>query len=266
LPVWLPMSVLTFAVQMLVYHGVGLWFEWCDRAGRMRAFKMRAVERRSYFELMPRVLANQLFILLPSMMALQYFGLAFVGAPHLGALHFLVALVLMGVGHDIVQYASHRFLLHRPGLIRKLGHSVHHSTGASRSISACYMSGADFFLEIVLPYLLPLIFVIAGADIAFQLTVASLGAIGGLYEHSGYDFSARLLRGERGLKGRLIAALAAIVTSKAHAEHHRRNNVSFSDGFGSPGICDTVFATRWDLAGDRGKPRTKTPAPGETIH
>ena len=201
LPVWLPLSVLTFAVQMLVYHGVGLWFEWCDRSGRMRPFKMRAAERMSYFELMPRVLANQFFILLPSMMALQYFGFAFVGAPHLGAPHFLVALVLMGVGHDIVQYASHRFLLHRPGLIRKLGHSVHHSTGASRSISACYMSGGDFFLEIVLPYLLPLIVVVAGADIAFQLTVASLGAIGGLYEHSGYDFSAKLPRSATGTEG-----------------------------------------------------------------
>lgn len=266
LPWWLPLSLLTFAVQMLVYHGVGLWFEWCDRTGRLGAFKMRAAERMSYFELMPRVLFNQFFILLPSMLALQYFGLAFTGAPRLGALHFIVALILMGVGHDLVQYASHRFLLHRPGLIRKLGHSVHHSTGASRSISACFMSGADFFLEIVLPYLIPLVVVAAGADVAFHLVVAGLGAIGGLYEHSGYDFSARLPRGAGGLKGRLIDALAAIVTSKAHAEHHRRNNVSFSDGFGSPGICDTVFATRWDLAGDRGKPRPKQETPGAIVH
>jgi len=34
----------------------------------------------------------------------------------------------------------------------------------------------------------------AGADIAFQLIVASLGAIGGLYEHSGYDFAMALPR------------------------------------------------------------------------
>jgi hypothetical protein len=33
--------------------------------------------------------------------------------------------------------------------------------------------------------------------------------------------------------------------------------VSFSDGFGSPGICDTIFTTRWDLVGDRGQTRTR---------
>jgi len=78
LPYWLPLSVLTFAVQMLVYHGVGLWLEWCDRTGRLRSFKMRPVERLSYFEILPRVLVNQFCILLPSMMLVQYLGLAFV--------------------------------------------------------------------------------------------------------------------------------------------------------------------------------------------
>jgi sterol desaturase/sphingolipid hydroxylase (fatty acid hydroxylase superfamily) len=266
LPAWLPLSVLAFAVQMLVYHGVGLWFEWCDRTGWLKRFKMRSVERMSYFELLPRVLVNQFCILLPAMMLVQATGLAFTGAPQMGALHFLAAMVFMGVGHDIVQYVAHCFLLHRPGLIRKLGHSVHHSTGASRAISACYMGHADFFLEIVLPYLLPLIVVAAGADISFHLLVASLGAIGGLYEHSGYDFSARLPRGEGGLRGRLIDAFAGLITSKAHAEHHRRGNVSFSDGFGSPGLCDTFFRTRWDLVGDRGPPRGKVETRGETIH
>ncbi len=254
------LAILTFAVQMVVYHGVGLWFEWCDRTGRMGAFKTRAVERLGYFELLPRVLVNQFFILLPAMALLGYAGLAFSGDPHLGVFHFLAAMILMGIGHDIVQYAAHRFLLHRPGLIRKLGHSVHHSTTASRAISACYMGYADFFLEIVLPYLLPLMVVAAGADVSFHLLVASLGAIGGLYEHSGYDFSIRLPRGVRGIKGRVIDAIAALITSKAHAEHHRRSNVSFSDGFGSPGICDSFFATRWDLVGDRGQPRAKAKA------
>ncbi|PNG27126.1 sterol desaturase family protein [Methylocella silvestris] len=257
----IPLSVLAFAVQMVVYHGVGLWFEWCDRTGRMSAYKMRSVERMSYFELLPRVLINQFFILLPSMAALEFLGLAFVGAAHLNPLHFIAAMVAMGVGHDIVQYISHRFLLHRPGWIRKLGHSVHHSTGASRAISACYMGHVDFFLEIVLPYLIPLMLVFAGADVFFHLLVASLGALGGLYEHSGYDFSVKLPRGLGGLKGRFYDALAGLSTSKAHAEHHRRSNVSFSDGFGSPGICDTIFGTRWDLVGDRGRPRPQAGEP-----
>jgi sterol desaturase/sphingolipid hydroxylase (fatty acid hydroxylase superfamily) len=247
LPWWLPLSVLAWAAQMAVFHGVGLLFEWSDRTGALSSFKVRESERLTYFQLLPRVLFNQIFVLLPAMVAFQFAGLAFTGAPHLSILHFVAGMLLMGVGHDIVQYVFHRFLLHRPGLIRKLGHSVHHTTGASKGISACYMSPADFFLEIVLPYLVPLALIGAGADVLFHLTVASLGAIGGLYEHSGYDFSVRLPSGS-GSKLRPLGWLAAVVTSKAHGEHHRRSNVSFSDGFGSPGICDTIFKTRWDMA------------------
>lgn len=251
---WLSLSVLVFAVQMIAYHGVGLLFEYCDRARKLPAYKVRDVDRLGYRELLPRVLANQFFILLPSMVALQMAGLAFVGAPHLSPLHFVAALIFMGVGHDIVQYVFHRFVLHRPGLIRKLGHSLHHLTGASKAISACYMSPADFFLEIVLPYLIPLALVGAGADVAFHMIVASLGAIGGLYEHSGYDFAAAAPRAEgEGVRPILARWFATAISSKAHGEHHRRSNVSFSDGFGSPGICDTIFATRWDKMGDRGK-------------
>jgi sterol desaturase/sphingolipid hydroxylase (fatty acid hydroxylase superfamily) len=248
LPWWLPLSVLAWAAQMAVFHGVGLLFEWSDRTGALASFKVRDIERLSYFQLLPRVLFNQIFVLLPAMVAFQYMGLAFTGAPHLTALHFVAGMLLMGVGHDVVQYVFHRFVLHRPGLIRKLGHSVHHSTGASKSISACFMSPADFFLEIVLPYLIPLALTGAGADVSFHVIVASLGAIGGLYEHSGYDFAVRLAKGTDSGFRRPLAWLAAVVTSKAHGEHHRRSNVSFSDGFGSPGICDTFFKTRWDIA------------------
>ncbi|HEY4849060.1 MAG TPA: sterol desaturase family protein, partial [Methylocella sp.] len=195
------------------------------------------------------VLFNQVLVLLPAMIAFQYTGLAFTGAPHLSVWYFLAGLVLLPVGHDIVQYVFHRFVLHRPGLIRKLGHSVHHSTGASKAIGACYMSPPDFFLEIALPYLVPLAIIGAGADVTFHLTAAGLGAVGGLYEHSGYDFAVRLLRPNRsGSRLQPLAWLSHLVTSKAHGEHHRRSNVSFSDGFGSPGICDTIFKTRWDMA------------------
>jgi|SRR5579883_575195 sterol desaturase/sphingolipid hydroxylase (fatty acid hydroxylase superfamily) len=249
LPWWLPLSVFVWAVQMAVFHGAGLFFEWSDRTGMLSSFKVRDSDRLTYFELLPRVLFNQIFVLLPAMAAFQYAGLAFTGAPHLSALHFIGAMLFMSVGHDIVQYVFHRFVLHRPSLMRKLGHSVHHSTGASKSISACYMSPADFFLEIVLPYLVPLALVGAGADVFFHILIASLGAFGGLYEHSGYDFAVRLHQG-KGASSRLqpLAWLAVLVTSKAHGEHHRRSSVSFSDGFGSPGICDTIFKTRWDLA------------------
>jgi len=247
-PAWLPLSVLTWAVMMAVYHGIGFLFELCDRNHWLAGAKVRNVERVSYAAMMPRVLANQVFVLLPVMVLLQWAGLAFVGPAHLSPLRFVLSLVAMGVGHDIVQYIAHRGILHRPGLMKPLGHALHHSTGASRSISACYMSAADFFLEIALPYLVPLVLIGGGgSDILFQFLVAGLGAFGGLYEHSGYDFAVPLR------KTRLYQALprlgeivAGLVSSHAHGEHHRRFNVSFSDGFGSPGICDTLFATRWD--------------------
>jgi sterol desaturase/sphingolipid hydroxylase (fatty acid hydroxylase superfamily) len=250
LPSWVPLSVLVWAVMMAVYHVAGLLFEWADRTKSLAPFKVRDSDKLSYAALLPRVLFNQTCVLLPAMIALQWLGLAYTGAPHIGLWHFLVALVFMGIGHDVVQYFSHRVLLHRPSLFRKLGHSLHHSTGASRAISACYMTAADFFLEIALPYLVPLVLVGAGADLSFHLTAASLGALGGLYEHSGYDFAVPLRKEERpGAQNWLLAFLALLITSKAHGEHHRRGNVSFSDGFGSPGICDTFFKTRWDLAG-----------------
>ena len=153
------------------------------------------------------------------------------------ALVWLGGIVLMAVGHDVVQYAAHRWLLHHPRL-RWLGHSLHHATGASKSISALYMSTSDFFLNIVCPYLVPLILIGGGgSDVLFHMLTMGLGVIGGLYEHSGYDFGSVPL-------ARLLPA--SIISSHAHGEHHRRYSVSFSDGFGSPGLCDTLFGTRWD--------------------
>jgi sterol desaturase/sphingolipid hydroxylase (fatty acid hydroxylase superfamily) len=259
LPAWLPLSVVTFIAMMVVYHGVGFAFEWCDRTGLLKSAKVRDADRLTYRQLLPRVLVNQFLILLPSMVLLQWIGLAFAGEAHLPAWRFVLNLVVLTIGHDVVQYATHRHILHRPGLIRKLGHAVHHSTGASKAISACYMSKADFFLEITLPYLLPLVLVGGGgSDIFFHVVVAGLGAFGGLYEHSGYDFAAPL-RATRLYSSfpRIGALIAGAITSKAHAEHHRRSNVSFSDGFGSPGICDTVFSTRWDKVTS---PAPKNPA------
>ncbi|HLH10343.1 MAG TPA: sterol desaturase family protein [Methylovirgula sp.] len=257
LPAWLPLSVLTWIVMMAVYHGFGLAFEYCDRTGVLGRAKVRRADRLGYFDLLPRVLINQVFVLLPCMIAVQWAGLAYIGAAHLAAWRFALNLVLMAIGHDVVQYATHRYLLHDPRLMRKLGHAVHHSTGASKAISACYMSAPDFFLEIVLPYLLPLVLVGGGgSDIFFQLSVAGLGAFGGLYEHSGYDFAVPFRETSFYKSVPLVGRLVALaITSKAHGEHHRRFNVSFSDGFGSPGICDTMMSTRWDKVADPRAPR-----------
>jgi len=248
---FLPLSVLVWAVQMAVFHGVGLGFEWCDRAGWMSRAKIRNTGRLHYRDLLPRVLANQFFVLLPAMAALQWAGLAFTGSTHLSLWKFAGNVVLLGIGHDIVQYIFHRYALHRHSFAGILKHGVHHSTGASQAISACYMSTGDFFLEIVLPYLVPLALVGGGgADLGFHCVVASLGAIGGLYEHSGYDFAVPFRKtGFFAIWQRLAGFIAAAITSHAHGEHHRRGVVSFSDGFGSPGLCDTLLGTRWNNSG-----------------
>lgn len=242
-----PLSIVVWAGHMAVFHALGLGFEWCDRSGALSQFKVRRRDRLSYLQFLPRVLFNQTCVLLPAMWLLQVLGLAFTGAPRISLGFAIVALGLLTIGHDIVQYVTHRFVLHSRALRHM--HRLHHATGASKSISACYMGAVDFFLTIVCPYLVPLVLIGGGtADARFQLLAASLGAIGGLYEHSGYDFAEVLKRGAPSRWKALLSLLpASLVSSHAHGEHHRRACVSFSDGFGSPGLCDTVFRTRWDL-------------------
>ena len=253
LPWWLPLSVYVWALQMVVFHAVGYAFEWCDRTRTLRQFKVRDIDRKSYRQLMGRVLFNQCAVLLPCMVLMQAVGLCFTGEAHLPLWRFLSSLVVMGIGHDVVQYVTHRHLLHRPSLMRALRHSVHHSTGASKGVSACYMSAPDFFLEIVLPYLLPLALIGGGgSDILFHSMIAGLGAVGGVYEHSGYDFAVLLPKARLAERmPRFVKVLAGMITSQAHGEHHAKGNVSFSDGFGSPGVCDTAFGTRWDVVARR---------------
>ncbi|ORX34845.1 hypothetical protein BD324DRAFT_635339 [Kockovaella imperatae] len=268
----IPLATATFALQEVVFHIVGFAFEYCDSHSLFLRSKVRTSDRRKYVELLPRVLFNQFFLLLPAMLFMERTGLAFSGPSRISPLRFLIGLVGMAIGHDVVQYLFHRHLLHRPNLklMKWLRHSLHHSTSATKAVSACYMSPPDFLLEIICPYLIPLAVFGNHADPRFHLLIAGVGAIGGLYEHSGYDFSAPLKpsrsvsRGgtpekgikehveedEDGLKGITAFAvdlLASFLDNRAHSEHHTRANVSFSDGFGSPGICDTLFGTRWDL-------------------
>lgn len=240
------LSVKIWLVQMVAYHGFGLWFEWLDRTGRLVRFKLRPLERASYVGLLPHVLNNQVFLLLPAMIGAEALGLAFAGPERLSLSDWIAGAVGMTVGHDVIQYVAHRVILHRPSNMRKLGHLLHHTTSGSRAISACYMSAADFLLEIISPYLLPLAVIGGGgSDLSFHSLVVVGGAFGGLYEHSGYDFGQCLRR-----KGGLRAVFGKLLSTEAHAAHHSRGNVSFSDGFGSSNICDTLFRTRFDLVPD----------------
>ncbi len=244
----LPLSVIVWTGHMIVFHAVGWGFELCDRTGVFRACKLRNRDRLAYADFLPRVLFNQIFVLLPAMWLCERFGLAFTGSAHIGLGFAAAALFLMTIGHDVIQYAAHRGLLHNPRF-RWLGHNLHHSTGASKSISACYMTAPDFLLTIVCPYLVPLILIGGGtSNLGFQLLVACLGAVGGLYEHSGYDFAAGIGKAAVSRWTWLLRRIPpSLVSSHAHGEHHRRARVSFSDGFGSPGLCDAIFRTRWDL-------------------
>lgn len=259
LPHGLPLPVFVWAVQQIAFHAVGFLFEWCDQSGAIRQFKVRETDRKPYGQMLPRVLFNQIFVLLPCMVLSQVLGLCFTDHPkHLPLVQFLASLPAMAVGHDIVQYLSHRYLLHQPiiPLMRALKHSIHHSTDATKAISACYMSAPDFFLEIVLPYLVPLALVRGGGgDVLFHSLIAGLGAVGGLYEHSGYDFSVPLRKSKENefvvRRLGLGDLLSKFLDNRAHSEHHIRANVSFSDGFGSPGICDTLLGTQWDIAAKR---------------
>jgi sterol desaturase/sphingolipid hydroxylase (fatty acid hydroxylase superfamily) len=257
LPSVLPLSVEVWFVQMVAYHGFGLWFEWLDRTGRLADYKMRPVDRWTYLQILPRVLLNQVLILLPAMMLVEWAKLAFVGPSSIGVAIFLVGMIGMTIGHDVVQYVSHRWVLHKPSLMRSLGHCVHHTTTGSRAISACFMSAMDFLLEIVCPYLFPLIAITAigsaGSSLVFHVLTVTAGAFGGLYEHSGYDFSVKLAKSANPV----LRFVAARLSSRAHAEHHSRGVVSFSDGFGSSNICDTIFRTRWDLVAPRERQRTR---------
>ena len=188
----LPVSMVVWAGHMLVFHGIAFVFELCDRSHALQRFKVRRHERMTYAAALPRVLFNQTFVLLPAMWLCEKAGLAFDGSPKISLAFAAIALVLITIGHDVVQYATHRGLLHN-SRFRRLRHDLHHSTGASRAITACYMSAPDFFLTIVCPYLVPLILIGGGtANVPFQLLVACLGAVGGLYEHSGYDFAVDL--------------------------------------------------------------------------
>jgi hypothetical protein len=99
----MPLFLTVWVVQMIVFHGLGLWFLWLDRTGSLARFKTRPIERRGYQEILTRVLYNQVFILLPAMAFMQWTGLAFVGAEHIGLGVAILSLAGACVGHDVVQ-------------------------------------------------------------------------------------------------------------------------------------------------------------------
>ena len=103
--------------------------------------------------------------------------------------------------------------------------ALHHATGASKSISALYMSAAISSSISCCPIFMPLILIGGGgSDILFHVVTMGLGVIGGLYEHSGYDFGLARKDAPVTLAGRLLRLIpASFISSHAHGQHHRRS-------------------------------------------
>jgi sterol desaturase/sphingolipid hydroxylase (fatty acid hydroxylase superfamily) len=246
---------------MAAYHGTALLFQACDYYGWAQQYRWRAQPRQlrprvSYRQALPRVLWNQLAVLLPAMMVCELAGWAFAPFPRPGDRDYYVtalasadknpggavlAFTVMGtwmlLAHECVFYLFHRFVLHHPVGYRVLGHALHHRTDATCAVTAMFMTPADFFLEIVLPYLLPLCCCSTWVrGVAMNTGVLVLGMLGGLYEHSGYNF----------LPG------VYMLDTYPHATHHRApgagagtggNAKHFADGVGSFGLVDAMLGT-----------------------
>lgn len=227
-------NLLSFLIFMAVFHVLSFLFFLLDtHFPDLRVKRFRGgLSAPTYVTMLPRVLFNQLFILLPFMLLSTHFGLTYPSPPRPepAPLASLLSLVALGpILHEAAFYVFHRFVLHSSWGFRLLDHRLHHTSLAHSAISAMYMSTPDFVLEIVVPYLLPLAVLSSSGSCSHACCVAMLplGALGGLYEHSGYNF---------------FEGIAALDTS-VHALHHRFYNCSFADGVGAPSVFDAGFGT-----------------------
>jgi hypothetical protein len=230
----LPLSVICFLAHLFVFHLGCFLFEVMDQSGWLLDYKEFRGDQRRYWALLPQVCFNQFFILLPSMYLCEKLGVAFDSIDsrqqqlRQTIWHYLFYAVWMTIGHDIFFYLGHRFLLHSSWGYQLLQHDLHHSTKASIALSSMYMAPSDYVLEICVPYLVPLCML--KADAAFHFVAIALGSLGGMYEHSGYNF----------------CPYFPGLSTMAHGMHHTRYNCSFSDGVGSSNLMDGLFRTSYE--------------------
>ena len=98
-----PVSIYIWLVQQVAFHVVGIIFEWCDRNAALQKFKVRVADKAPYKKLLPRVLFNQCFILLPSMIASEAWGVCFTGQTRELCWHHLIkSLLALAAGHDVM--------------------------------------------------------------------------------------------------------------------------------------------------------------------
>ncbi|KAJ3081096.1 hypothetical protein HK100_009979 [Physocladia obscura] len=247
-------AMLSWIIFMAIFYALSLFFEFCDRFGLFREQKhFRGTASSPTFErMLPTVLVNQFLILLPSMLVVSSLGgFNYVspaykfsnttnmlltgssqGSPewyHIGPISLLCTLLFAAAIHEILFYVGHRYILHsRFGYIT-LNHRLHHSSPTNCAISAFYMTPIDFALEILVPYYgsLGITVYLGLCQPIVAIALLPIGTIGGVYEHSGYNFWPG------------VPGLDTVV----HYAHHSKHNCSFADGFGAPSVLDPWFGT-----------------------
>jgi hypothetical protein len=214
-------------VHMVFWHVSCALFALCDHKQWFSRYKLVKRDRITYLEMLPRVLFNQCFLLLPSMLAIGYYELGFAGAHrdwYLTVLHIW----LFGYVHDALFYAGHAFMHTRLGY-KLLSHHVHHRSNGASAAASMYMASIDFMLEIVVPFMA--LFLLIESDWRFELLVASVGTLSPVFEHSGY----------------YVAMPWNVFDTRPHISHHqKRPHGSFSEGIFSSNLCDWLMGTALD--------------------
>lgn len=230
-------TILSFALFFILFHTVALTFEIFDRLQVLHSYKIFHATQTtpSYRKMLPQVVFNQLFVMFPTMLLWTRLGLTYNKSRDAPpgiipqVLSYLSCATLAPFIHEVLFYVPHRFLLHSHWGFKHLNHALHHSSRAHSAISAMYMAPIDFFLECVLPYVVPLTTLTRMSILprTHAVLMLPIGALGGLYEHSGYNF---------------IPMIDSLDT-RTHGLHHANYNCSFADGFGSTNILDPFLGT-----------------------
>jgi len=239
----LPLSVTCFFIYFIVFHIACAFFGIADYWKLLRKYKLHESDEKTYLQLLPRVVFNQLAFYLTSCYIGEKMGWIFRTPSKDNTFQLWklpIYLTLYSFYHEIIFYSAHRWLLHSKWGFDLLGHNVHHTTKGSVGISQHYMSVIDYYLEIVFSILIPLALIRTNAY--FDLLVMVEDAILGSYDHSGYDF----------FLGNLKRYSPAY-----HSMHHLRSSCSYGDGVGSLALLDKLFRTSYYHYGYQSFPKVK---------
>mmetsp|Transcript_526 Transcript_526/g.1800 ORF Transcript_526/g.1800 Transcript_526/m.1800 type:complete len:239 (-) Transcript_526:461-1177(-) len=136
-----PTAFLAWLSLMVTFHTVCGFLELCDRRKWLQRFRRQpAGDSITYAEMMPRILFNQVVLMLPAMLLSERLALGYNSRVLFNSVPSLAAcLAVMGIGHDVIFYIGHRYLLHSRWGYKRFGHDLHHSTKANCAAGAFYM-------------------------------------------------------------------------------------------------------------------------------